>query len=171
MGGHRLDPGRGGLFLRHPHGRDLRFREDDAWNRSILRAHGPGEDVRAGDPPLVLAHVGERHDPGDVADCPDSLRRATALVHLDPLLAGLDAHVFKRQFAQARLAADGDDQLIGGYLLVGEANGAAVPCGADGRDFGAQPDIDVGAPEPPSRSSSETLSSSRLSSRSPASRR
>src|SRR5947199_29899 len=130
MRGHRLDPGSAGLLFRHPHRRDLRIREDDAWNRSILRAHRSAEHVRTRNPSLVLADVRERHDAGHVADRPDPLSRTAALVHLDPPLSGLDTGALERQFAEAGLAADGDDQLVGTYLLLGEADRAAIPSGA-----------------------------------------
>jgi hypothetical protein len=76
------------------------------------------EDVGGGDPPLVLADVGERPDPGDVADGPDAIGGPHPLVDADPLLAcvGIDSGRVQAEAVHPGLASRGDQQLVAAEL-------------------------------------------------------
>ena len=66
---------------------------------------------RAGDPRLVLGDVREQRDAGDVADRPDALAGAAALVDLDPAAARLDADGLEAEPSCAGAAGRDDEHL------------------------------------------------------------
>ncbi len=54
--------------------------------------------------------MGEERDAGGIADPPDALGRATALVDRDPMRADVDPDGFEAEILDARPAPSGDDE-------------------------------------------------------------
>src|SRR6266511_5451893 len=78
------------LPLGLPHGGRLGVREHDARDGVVGGFPVLAEDVGGGDAPLVLADVGQRPDPGYVADRPDAVAGPHPGIDLDALPPGLD---------------------------------------------------------------------------------
>ena len=76
----------------------------------IAAGHVVGSDAR-----VVLADVGERRDPGDVAERPDVLGRAHALVDLDPAAARSSARAARAR----RRSASGRSRGAAGRTAAG----------------------------------------------------
>ena len=70
-----------------------------------------GDDVA-----LVLADVGERPDPGDVADRPQALAGAEVVVDRDALGAGLDADGLEAEPVDARATTRGHQETFAAHL-------------------------------------------------------
>src|SRR5204863_8628550 len=72
--------------------------------------------VGSGDAALVLADVGERPDPGHVADRPQALAGAHPGIDIDLALAGVEADGLEADALDARAAAGGDEHPIAPQL-------------------------------------------------------
>jgi hypothetical protein len=115
-------------------GGDLGVGEDDAGDGAVVGAWLVAGDVGAGDPRLVFGDVGKGHHAGEVADRPDAVGGAAALVDLDATSGGVQADRFEPQPVQAGRASHGDEQLLAADLLAaGEANDLAPVGGRVGR--------------------------------------
>ena len=131
--GDRLELGRAGrgAVLLADRG-DLRVGEDDARNGAVVRGDVAAEDVGGRDPALVFADVGERPDPGDVADRPDAFGGAHPLIDLDPLGGAIriDPGRVEAEAVDPRLAPGRDQQLVPaelGAVLEGERVALPAP--------------------------------------------
>src|SRR5581483_11658494 len=99
-------------------GGELGIGEDDPRDGPVVGLRRLAEDVHRGDSPLVLADVGEHRDAGHVADRPDALGGAAALVDLDPARVRLDSDVLEPDAVDARPAAGRDDELGAADLVA-----------------------------------------------------
>ena len=143
---HRAQLGRARLrALGVPHRRDLGIGEGDARDRAVVGLHLLPEHVRGGHATLVLGHMGELRDPGDVADRPHALRRAKAVVDLDAVPAGLDADGVEPDAVGAHAPPGRDQQLVALDLepaVERHLHAAAVVRG-DRRDVDAGAHVDA----------------------------
>ena len=67
---------------------------------------------------LVLADVGERPDPVDVADRPQALTGAQVRVDRDPVRVGLDADRLEADLADARAASGRHEHMVAAQLAT-----------------------------------------------------
>ena len=74
------------------------------------------EDVGRDDLPLVLADVGQRPEPGDVADRPEVLRHAQVCVDRDAVGVRLDADGVEAEPLDPRPSPGGDQQPVAAQL-------------------------------------------------------
>ena len=81
---------------------DLRVGERDRRDRAVVGLRRPAGDVGRRDPRLVLAEVGELRMRRAVADRPDVLGGAQALVGLDPALRDRRAELFETEALRVR---------------------------------------------------------------------
>ena len=98
--------------------RGLRVGEDDARHGVVVRLARLAEDVRGDDLALVLADVRQLPDAGDVADRPQPLADAEALVDRDAAGVGLDADRLEADPLDARPPAGGDEQPVAAQLAA-----------------------------------------------------
>src|SRR5260370_1442915 len=101
------------------------------------------EDVRGDDLALVLAHVGQQPDAGDVTDGPQPLPGAQVRVDSDALRAGLDADRFQAG-GHARAPASGDEQVVTAQLAaVFEGQDVVVAVASRGGRLHAEDELDA----------------------------
>jgi hypothetical protein len=98
--------------------RSLRVGVDDAWHRLVVGLAGLAEDVGGDDPALVLADVGERPDPGDVAYRPQALAGPQVGVDRDAVGVGLDAHRLQAEPVHAGAPSGGDQEPVAPQLAA-----------------------------------------------------
>ena len=101
-----------------PRRRRLRVGVDDARYGVVVGLALLAEDVRRDDLALVLADVGQRPDPDDVADRPEALARAQVRVDRDSVAIGLDPDGLQAEPVDARAAAGGDEQAVAAQLAA-----------------------------------------------------
>src|SRR5262249_9588288 len=119
----------------------LRMSEDDTRYCAVVRFAALAEDVGGGDPAVVLAHVGERPDPGHVTDRPHALAGVHPRVDRYAVCVGLDADVLQTEIRSTRPAAGRHEQPLGNQLLaVPETDSVVSPVVRDAACTGAEMD-------------------------------
>jgi hypothetical protein len=88
------------------------MREDDARPCAVVGLARLPEDVRRRDPAVVLAHVGERPDRGDVPDRPHAVAGAHARINLNAAAVDFDPELLEPDVAHPRPAIGGDEQAL-----------------------------------------------------------
>src|SRR5205823_12504281 len=96
------------------HGRCLRICEDHARYRAVVGFPWLAEDVRGGDPSVVLADVCQRPDAGDIADRPDPVAGAHVPVNVYPTPIGFDANVLEPDTLQSGPTPGGNKESLPG---------------------------------------------------------
>ena len=96
----------------------LRVGEDDTGHGLVVGLSRLAEDVGGDDVALVLADMGERPDPGHIADRPQSLAGAQVGVDRDPVAVRLDADRLQAEPVDAWAPAGGDEQAVAAQLAA-----------------------------------------------------
>ena len=115
------------LALHLADGRDLRVGEHRRRDRPVVGAHVATRDVRRRHARLVLAEVREEPDARDVADRPDAVARAKAVVDRDPAPGDLDLELLEPEPVDVRATARRDEQPLGLECLIPSELEADVP--------------------------------------------
>jgi hypothetical protein len=95
----------------------LRVGVDHVWDGLIVGLARLAEDVRRDHLALVLAHVGQQPDAGDVADRPQPLARMQVRVDCDAVRAGGDADRVQAG-GRPRAPAGGGEQMVAAQLTA-----------------------------------------------------
>lgn len=132
LGGRHVDAAFAGLAGSEADGGDLGVSEHDSWDALVGGDTTAAQDVVGGDPALVLGHVGEQGDPGDVAYCPQPVGRAAVIVDRDLAGAGRHSDGVQVEPAGHRLAPGAEDHDVGlglGAVVEGDDSAAARRAG------------------------------------------
>ena len=122
----------------------MRVRVDDPRNGLVVGLSRLPEDVRGDHVALVLADVSKRPEAVDVADRPQTLRRAQVRVDRNSVSVRLDADGFEAEPVHPRAPARGDEQPVAAQLSpVVKLEDVLVPVASrDGRVRG-QDELDA----------------------------
>jgi GrpB-like predicted nucleotidyltransferase (UPF0157 family) len=118
------------------------MREHNAGHRAVVSIARLAEDVRRGDPALVLADVCERPDPRHIPDRPHAITRVHARVDDDAARPGLDNDATEADLLHPGLAAGRHEQALTRQLAaVVEVNDVTPLVAADARGPAAEVDL------------------------------
>ena len=122
----------------------LRVGVGDARHRLVVGLARLAEDVGGHDLALVLADMGQRPEPGDVADRPQPLAGAEPRVDRDPARVGVDADRLQADARDPRAPAGGDEEPVAAQLAaVVELEHVVVAVAARGGDVRAEDELDA----------------------------
>ena len=129
------------------HRRRLGVRVNDVGNGLVVGLAGLAEDVGRDDLALVLPHVGQQPDAGDVADGPQTVADAQVGVDRDAVPVSEDADCLEADPVHAGAPPRGDEQVVAAHLAaVIEGQDIVVALASGRRGLDAQHQFDSVAP-------------------------